>query len=413
VSQRTMPAYWSGGGVPSPIFRTNRSGGGVGTSPGINPLTPYTTASLDYRASWISGEVLKKTSDAQRNPNINSALWSESLGNEAKAVQNSIIRPGKLSQLPPPERRTQYVETSGLERSLPTNIPDHPTAIQVNGLRQERTEHVMCPGHVYGVNSFDSRTLCGNWAEERADKSYKPSVLKAATGNDWQFETTYGHMTKVTDAKVLPDKGSNAETLYTHPASAFATGIKEESSSSNAEIVRLGGDYLKGDHRSASRLPGNYVNYQSGRQHLVAQVGGRVSSLPPYETTTQAAFADPSGKYMPSSSERCDVHKPPFMIRDPGRDGKSKMLCGIKTNEFATDVEDPAFLSSHVLGNPVKDKQKVYTLDEYRKTWTKNAPEMVASGKLDTTEHRACYFTPDLMAIDASHKMPGHVGSWH
>merc|ERR1711988_1970299 len=96
--------------------------------------------------------------------NIGAALWSETLGNESKAMQNSINKPGKVSQLPPPVRRTQYLESSGLERSLATNIPDHPTAIQVNGLRQERTEHVMCPGHVYGVNSFDTRTLCGNWA---------------------------------------------------------------------------------------------------------------------------------------------------------------------------------------------------------------------------------------------------------
>ena len=88
-------------------------------------------------------------------------------------------------------RTTRYLESSGLERSLSTNVPDHPTAIQVNGLRQERTEHVMCPGHVYGVNSYDTRTLCGNWAEERCDKAYKPSTTKAPSGSDWQFRTTY------------------------------------------------------------------------------------------------------------------------------------------------------------------------------------------------------------------------------
>ena len=46
---------------PSPIVRTNRAGGAVGTSPGINPITPYTTAALDYRASWIAGEMMEKT----------------------------------------------------------------------------------------------------------------------------------------------------------------------------------------------------------------------------------------------------------------------------------------------------------------------------------------------------------------
>ena len=33
----------------------------MGTSPGINPITPYTTAALDYRASWIAGEMMEKT----------------------------------------------------------------------------------------------------------------------------------------------------------------------------------------------------------------------------------------------------------------------------------------------------------------------------------------------------------------
>jgi len=389
----------------------------VGTSPGINPITPYTTAALDYRASWIAGEMMEKTRSSSNNPNNSAKLWTETLGNESKATQNSLLNPAKMSKLPAPVRRTYYVETSGLERSLSTNIPDHPTAIQVNGLRQERTEHVMCPGHVYGVNSFDARTLCGNWAEERCDKAYKPSEHKAATGSDWQFQTTYGDLTKHTLKKVLPDKGSNAATMYTHPASAFATGKVEESLSSNKEIVQLGGvegvDYHPGDHRSVQRFPGNYVNYQTGKQHLVAQVGGRVSQLPPYETTAQAGFSDPADKHMPSASERCDVWKPPFQIRDPGRDGKSKMLCGIKSYEFACDEASDSYLTRHVLGNPVPGKQKVYTIDEYRKTWTKNAPEVVAAGKLDTTENRACYKTPDMSLLDATFKMPGHVGSWH
>lgn len=275
----------------------------------------------------------------------------------------------------------------------------------------------MCPGHVFGVNTFDTRTLCGNWAEERCDKAYKPSSNKAPTGSDWQWQTTYAEATKHTKDKVLPGKASNSDTMYTHPSSQFSTGVKEESASSNKEIVKLGGvagvDYQPGDHRSASRSAGNYVNYQCGKQHLVAVVGGRVSSLPLYETTTQAGFSDPAGKHMPLSSERCDVYKPPFQIRDPGRDGKSKMLCGIRSNEFASNDASEAFLTQHVLGNPIPGKQKTYTLDEYRRKWTKSAPEIVDAGMLDTSEHRAMYKTPDLSIIDATHKMPGHVGSWH
>lgn len=56
-----MPAYWRGSPHVSPILRTNRAGGEIGTSPGINPITPYTTAALEYRTSWIAGDMVEKT----------------------------------------------------------------------------------------------------------------------------------------------------------------------------------------------------------------------------------------------------------------------------------------------------------------------------------------------------------------
>ena len=412
-----MPAHWAGTSVPSPIMRTNRAGGNVGTSPGINPITPYTTAALDYRASWIAGEMVKTTKDSMASPAHADLLWAETMRNEAKSVANSMARPAVRTVLPAPHRGPSYRESNGLERSLSTNIPDHPTAIQVNGLRQERVVDMLCPGHIYGVATYDSRTLCGNWAEERCDKSYTPSQWKAPSGSDWQWKTTYGEQTKHTQGKVLPGKGSNAATMYSHPGSQFATGTVEESLSSNSEIIALGGtpgvDYQPGDHRSASRFPGNYVNYQCGKQHTVSVIGGRTSQLTPYETTTAAAFSHSKGKHMAASSERCDVFKPPFQIRDPGRDGKSKMLCGIRSEEFGCERDDATYLTTHVLGNPVPNKQKAYTLSEYRAKWTKSAPEIVAAGAQDTSEHRTAYQTPDLNKLDPGKLRPGHVGSWH
>jgi hypothetical protein len=412
-SAAKMPCYWAGNSTPSPIFRTNRSGNGVGSSPGINPITPYTTASLDYRASWISGQTVADTKAAMTNPNIQGKLFGEAINNESKAFANSMARPAKPTVLPPPVKVQHYNETSGLERSLPTNVPDHPTAIQVNGLRQERTEHVMCPGHVFGVNSYDARVLCGNWAEERSDKSYNPSDLKASTGNDWWMETTYGEMTKNRSHLVRPPKGSNSDTMYTQKGSAFATGVKEESKSSNAEpCVPEVDDYLKGDHRSASRRPGNYVSYQAGRQHLIAAVGGKINELPFYESTTMAGYQDPAEKVLPNCTVRCDLkYKPPFQIRDPGRDGKSKMLCTVKSNEFACD--DPVYNSTQIIGRPVKGKQNTYTVESYRNTWTKSPPEIVAAGLCDTSTYKACFTVPDLSKVDATRKMAGHVGSWH
>ena len=302
---------------PSAMLRANRSGGGVGTSPGINPITPYTTAALDYRASWIGGEMRQKTMET--TPALKSKLLSETINNEARGMANfgSNIAP-KRRELPHPVEKQKYYESNGLERSLATNIPDHPTAIQVNGLRMERVEGVVCPGYVDGVGSYDARVLCGNWAEERSDKAYVPSIGKQSTGRNWMWETTYQALSKSVADRVRPAPVSNAETMYTDPKSHFGTGKREESASSNKEIVKLGGvpgvDYIPGDPRSASRPAGNYVNYQCGKQHLVSCFGGRELYLKPFETTTNESFSDPATKHVPISTERCDVAKPAFQV---------------------------------------------------------------------------------------------------
>ena len=207
---------------------------------------------------------------ATTNPNISGKLWSETLGNEQTAFNNSLKNPAARNVLPPPMRVTQYLESSGLGRSLSTNIPDHPTAIQVNGLRMERVEGVVAPGYVEGVGSYDARVLCGNWSEERCDKHYKPSERKAATGRAWQWETTYEALSKSVADKVRPSRVSNAVTMYTDPASHYGTGVLEESASSNKETIKLGGipgvDYIPGDPRSASRPPGNSKQPNLGSQ---------------------------------------------------------------------------------------------------------------------------------------------------
>jgi len=410
------------------IHRAHREGAGIGTSPGINPLTPYTSAANEYRASWIGADMAQRAHSS--TPNARSRLTGEVLNNEIRAlgVTKNTFRPPLAD--PNPNHHVVYLESSGLARSLATNIADHPTAIQVNGIRQERTEDVLCPGYVDGTNSYDARTLVGNWAEERCDKAYTPSSHKIATGAlPARWKTTYGVQTAHAARKVLPVKGSSAATMYTHPSSAFSNGIIEASSSSNKEIVQLGGlphvDYHPGDHRSASRPSGNYVNYQAGLQHHTAMVGGRHNELIPYETSSAAAFSDPMMKEanvpenecgikeVPLSSTRCDLSKPVFQMRDPARDSKAKMLCQIKKDEFACDRDDAAYLKDHILGFPVQDKQKAYNLEEYRARWTKNAPELVAAGQVPCSEHRDCFKDFGKGRVEVTIKRPGHVGAWH
>ena len=152
------------------MLRANRSGNGIGTSPGINPVVPYTTAALDYRSSWIAGEMVAMTKATTHNRDAKA--WTETLQNEARGMANFGIKRPPRRELPPPHRATRYLESTGLDRSLSTNIPDHPTAIQVNGLRMERVDGVVCPGYVEGVGSYDARVLCGNWSEEQIGRAH-------------------------------------------------------------------------------------------------------------------------------------------------------------------------------------------------------------------------------------------------
>ena len=87
------------------ILRANRSGGGVGTSPGINPIVPYTTAALDYRSSWIAGEMVAMTKATTHNQNAKTL--TETIQNEARGMRNSETKPAKRRPLPPPTSRVR------------------------------------------------------------------------------------------------------------------------------------------------------------------------------------------------------------------------------------------------------------------------------------------------------------------
>ena len=84
-------------------------------------------------------------------PNNDQKLLTETYSNEDRAMQNSIARPAKRTVLAPPTRRTMYLESNGLERSLSTNIPDHPTAIQVRTRARRADARAACARRVLGV----------------------------------------------------------------------------------------------------------------------------------------------------------------------------------------------------------------------------------------------------------------------
>lgn len=116
-------------------------------------------AALEFRHSYIAPTVThaKSLSHVQQQ-----AAFADMLRHEQHF--DSAPRPEhKAAALPAPKKTLEGIE----DRSLPTNIVDHPTAINVNTLRQSATPLAHWSGLVTGVQSFSSSVLVGNWQEDR------------------------------------------------------------------------------------------------------------------------------------------------------------------------------------------------------------------------------------------------------
>jgi hypothetical protein len=146
---------------------------------------------------------------------------------------------------------------------------------------------------------------------------------------------------------------------------------------------------------------GSSMMYQTEYMIQAEHAASKVFSEPesnslnrvPYESTSRSAYIDPILRSVQLATGRCDIGKCDFQLRNPSRDSKSKMLCTIKSDEFGCDRKDEQYLKGHILGFPVLGKQKMYTLEEYRNRWTKNAPDIKAAGVVPQSEYRRAYRT--------------------
>lgn len=136
-------------------------------------------AALEYRHSYVSPPVSHNSSltIAQKQ-----AAYTDLLRHEQ--FERPLLR--TLPERPPPVSKAFVYD-----RSLPTNIPDHPTAIQVNGLRQSATTLSHWSGYVAGVNSYNEGVLCGSWAEARMNPGLEPrsSMIPSANARNWATTT--------------------------------------------------------------------------------------------------------------------------------------------------------------------------------------------------------------------------------
>mmetsp|Transcript_12703 Transcript_12703/g.37296 ORF Transcript_12703/g.37296 Transcript_12703/m.37296 type:complete len:245 (-) Transcript_12703:171-905(-) len=123
---------------------------------------------------------------------------------------------------PPPSKVFQH------ERSLPTNVPDHPTAIQVNGLRQTATPLPHWAGYVAGVNKFKPGVLEGNWEADRLLDDYEPGGSILPSGHALNWETTTQLAAKAVKPYTTTKKPSQAaENMYETTQMAAAKDVTD------------------------------------------------------------------------------------------------------------------------------------------------------------------------------------------
>merc|ERR1712070_167258 len=110
--------------------------------------------------------------DRNNNTTQDTMLWREVANKEESRVLGSAITPraGGSAAMMPRIPHSAVTETTGLPRSLPTNIGDvRPIHVNVNSLRNTTPSRYSCD------------TLNGNWNEERRDPNakyaYKSSCL--------------------------------------------------------------------------------------------------------------------------------------------------------------------------------------------------------------------------------------------
>mmetsp|Transcript_20287 Transcript_20287/g.24243 ORF Transcript_20287/g.24243 Transcript_20287/m.24243 type:complete len:338 (-) Transcript_20287:484-1497(-) len=277
---------------------------------------------LDYRNNHFRGTYWNKPQPPEEglhSPSKSETLRGQKLNQQSNADNvrgfKATSSPGhklnsSLDRFPQDQLTKKMHESSGSARSLPTQLADKPTTVNVNHLRAQREETIW-KGYINGARTFDPKTNVDNFIEERFDVSY-------LDGNST-------HLFKRAYESVASASAKEATQPYQQRVTQSTMFAKQADPNK--------------DHRSIHRHRPNYVNYAHERDFTPAStkkgafwVGTAPTDM--YETSNMAAYG--LGK------------KHEFQYRSPSTDTKSRMLCGIKTDH-----------------RPEKD-----TLDAYREKWT-------------------------------------------
>mmetsp|Transcript_30067 Transcript_30067/g.57747 ORF Transcript_30067/g.57747 Transcript_30067/m.57747 type:complete len:311 (+) Transcript_30067:104-1036(+) len=277
-----------------------------------------------YRSTYVSEPA--GAEERHHSPAKREALRTEKIGRQAAAPS---INKQRMQNKPAPKiggsslddfkagaMSARFMESSGNMRSLPTQVPDMSTMVNVNHLRATR-QPAIWSDYYSGVRTYNVKNHTGNYNEEKFDMAYLDGngtkMYKRA------YETTNMAYDRVA-TKTYQDKLDKARMYARQPE-------------------------RKDDFRSVHRPRVNYINYADeklGRPDHTLTTDKKgcfwvgTGAVDMFTTTNNVAYGKKA------------QHE--YQKRNPNFDGKSRMLHGILPNHC-----------------PPKD-----VLDDYHSRWTKS-----------------------------------------
>lgn len=195
-------------------------------------------------------------------------------------------------------------ETSGTVRSLPTNLSDKPTAVNINHLRSQRTE-LIWKDFFNGSRTFKPGSNLDNWIEERHDGAYTSNSIPERQPDTYQSVAT----------KTL----KAAQELY-------STRTNPSANKKGPAVVRINSaedDYRNYGYQRLNKRRPDYLNYASKRND-VAATDSNMSGCYWVGTAPTNDFKS-IGRSVYSDHSKLEFQK-----RSKASDTKSRVLCGVK-----------------------------------------------------------------------------------
>lgn len=202
-----------------------------------------------------------------------------------------------------------WLADTGSRRSLPTNIVDPPTDINVNQIRSDKISYI--EPHAWGTGRIYNPQSCNdNWIEERYDSAFAPDVLpKEQQMNKTEYTASLG------TTALMATGGAPARTL-----SATRGSIALSSLGGTARIIKPGnsvGGRPKSENRGQEVLyygKEGYGPYPRQDHTLPSKRGGFWVGTTPFKPYESSTMTQQTGTDKFEYQKRQIAHDPIAMV---------------------------------------------------------------------------------------------------